>query len=144
MDNIFVLNMCHLRTDSISRCPLISIGIPIIKKRWSHDSLLLAVGISVLVRWCLYIESNPGCYPNLVSSYFLHVCVCVCLKVTTALCCIFWGHDDVIKWKHFPRYWPFVRGIHRSRWIPHIKASDLELWCFLNKRLSKQSWGWWF
>ena len=25
------------------------------------------------------------------------------------------NHDDVIKWKHFPRYWPFVRGIHRSR-----------------------------
>ena len=24
------------------------------------------------------------------------------------------GHDDVIKWKHFPCYWPFVRGIHRS------------------------------
>ena len=24
-------------------------------------------------------------------------------------------HDDVIKWKHFPRYWPFVRGIHRSQ-----------------------------
>ena len=23
-------------------------------------------------------------------------------------------HDDVIKWEHFPRYWPFVRGIHRS------------------------------
>ena len=23
-------------------------------------------------------------------------------------------HYDVIKWKHFPRYWPFVRGIHRS------------------------------
>ena len=23
-------------------------------------------------------------------------------------------HDDAIKWKHFPRYWPFVRGIHRS------------------------------
>ena len=23
-------------------------------------------------------------------------------------------HDDVIKWKHFPRYWPFVQGIHRS------------------------------
>ena len=22
-------------------------------------------------------------------------------------------HDDVIKWKHFPRYWPSVRGIHR-------------------------------
>ena len=24
------------------------------------------------------------------------------------------SHDDVIKWKHFPRYWPFARGIHRS------------------------------
>ena len=23
-------------------------------------------------------------------------------------------HDDVIKWKHFPRYWPFARGFHRS------------------------------
>ena len=23
-------------------------------------------------------------------------------------------HDDVIKWKHFSLYWPFVRGIHRS------------------------------
>ena len=25
-----------------------------------------------------------------------------------------WLNDDVIKWKHFPRDWPFVRGIHRS------------------------------
>ena len=28
-----------------------------------------------------------------------------------------WGpypHDDVIKWKYFPRCWPFLRGIHRS------------------------------
>ena len=44
---------------------------------------------------------------------------------------LFSVHDDVIKWKHFPRYWPFVRGIHRSRWIPHTKASDAELWCLL-------------
>ena len=33
--------------------------------------------------------------------------------------CLYWRlhaftHDYVIKWKHFPRYWPFVRGIHRS------------------------------
>ena len=25
-----------------------------------------------------------------------------------------WLYDDVIKWKHFPRYWLFVRGIYRS------------------------------
>ena len=34
------------------------------------------------------------------------------------------------------------------RWIPCTKASDAELWFFfdlrMNKRLSKQSWGWWF
>ena len=24
------------------------------------------------------------------------------------------AHYDVMKWKHCPRYWPFVRGIHRS------------------------------
>ena len=31
------------------------------------------------------------------------------------------SHDDVIKWKHFPRYWPFVRGIHRLPvHSPHI------------------------
>ena len=24
-------------------------------------------------------------------------------------------HYDVIKWKHFPRYWTFVRGIHQSQ-----------------------------
>ena len=23
-------------------------------------------------------------------------------------------HDDVIKWRHSPGYWPFVRGIHQS------------------------------
>ena len=29
-------------------------------------------------------------------------------------------HDDVIKWKHFPRCWPFLRGIHRpSVNFPH-------------------------
>ena len=22
-------------------------------------------------------------------------------------------HDNVIKWRHFPRYWPFMLGIHR-------------------------------
>ena len=40
-------------------------------------------------------------------------------------------HDDVIKWKHFPCYWPFVRWIHWSPVNSPHKASDVELWCFL-------------
>ena len=40
-------------------------------------------------------------------------------------------YDDVIKWKHFPRYWPFVRGIHWSPVNSPHKARDAKLWCFL-------------
>ena len=36
---------------------------------------------------------------------------------------VYWRiHDDVIKWKHFPRYWPFVRGIHWSPVNPPHKG----------------------
>ena len=31
-------------------------------------------------------------------------------------------HDDVIQWKHFQRYWPFVRGFHRSPVNSHYKG----------------------
>ena len=41
-------------------------------------------------------------------------------------------HDDVIKWKHFPHYWPFVRGIHRSRhkgqWCGSLMFSLICVW----------------
>ena len=53
--------------------------------------------------------------------------------------------DDVIKWKHFPRYWPFVRGIHR--WpvnSPHKGQWRGALTFSLICALSKQWWGWWF
>ena len=58
-------------------------------------------------------------------------------------------HDDVIKWKHFPRYWPFVRGIYRSPLIsPHnrpvARSFDVFFDLRLNKQLNKQSRGWWF
>ena len=37
------------------------------------------------------------------------------LEHLSACCChVLITHDDVMKWKHFPRYWPFVRGVHRS------------------------------
>ena len=58
------------------------------------------------------------------------------------------NHDDVIKWKHLPRYWPFVREFTGHRWIPRTKTSDAELWCFLwtaaEHRLSEHSLGRWF
>ena len=63
---------------------------------------------------------------------------------------IFWNyHDDVIKWKHFPRHWPFVRGIHRwpvnspqkGRWREALMFSLIYAW---TKHLSKQSGCRWF
>ena len=36
------------------------------------------------------------------------------IRGQVGLSCFPHQHDDVIKWKHSPRYWPFVRGIHRS------------------------------
>ena len=63
-------------------------------------------------------------------------------------------HDDVIKWKHFPRYWSFVRGIHRGRihrspgefraHRPVTRSFHVFFDLRLNQRLSKQSWCWWF
>ena len=35
---------------------------------------------------------------------------CGCQHRACKMC----SHDDVIKWRYFPRFWPFVRGIHRS------------------------------
>ena len=45
-------------------------------------------------------------------------------------------HDDVIKWNHFPRYSPFVGGIHRSS-----RSFDVFFDLRLNKRLRKQLYG---
>ena len=58
-------------------------------------------------------------------------------------------HDDVTKRKHFLRYWPFVRGIHWSlvnspHKRPVTRSFDIFFDLRLNKRLSKQSLGWWF
>ena len=48
------------------------------------------------------------------------------------------NNDDVIKWKHFPCYWPFVRGIHRSpvnspSQMPVTRGFDVSLICAWTK-----------
>ena len=79
-------------------------------------------------------------------------CICLCIyKYIDVQTSANLGqvHDDVIKWKHFPRYWPFMWGIHWSPvnsphkgqwrgalmfslicawingWVSNIEASDL-------------------
>ena len=54
------------------------------------------------------------------------------------------SHDDVIKWKHFPRYWPFVRGIHRSPVNSPHKGQWRGALIFSLISAGKQSRRWWF
>ena len=57
-------------------------------------------------------------------------------------------HDDVIKWKHFPRYWPLWGEFTGHRWIPLTKAVARSFDVFFdlrrNKRLNKQLRRHWF
>ena len=59
-------------------------------------------------------------------------------------------HDDVIQWKHFPHYWPFMRGIHPPvisefpSQRPVTQSFDVFFDQHLNKRLGKQSRRRWF
>ena len=57
----------------------------------------------LVIRYC---ELNGNTYLQIVEPQHRHVLGTWSYKYAS--------HDDVIKWKHFPRYWPFVRGIHRS------------------------------
>ena len=78
----------------------------------------------------------------------LHITICdfkrrVC-NFDVTLCSLSL-HDDVIKWKHFPRYWPFVRGINRlpvksphnkGQWRGTLMFSLICAWinCWANNR----------
>ena len=86
----------------------------------SHQKLIKPNIYSPDPRWvpwdpCLLITKIEHSY-SLWS--ILYICVCACVlwlaHMTIWHSVIVCQHDDVIKWKHFPRYWPFVRGIHRS------------------------------
>ena len=68
----------------------------IFEQGWNYHSYY---GTHVLLKICL---NNAGRIDNLLRIMRFHYSY----RTTE--------HNNVIKWKHFPRYWPFVRGIYRS------------------------------
>ena len=58
-----------------------------------------------------------------------------------------WNHDDVIKWKDFPRYWPFVRGKwpapenspHKGQWRRALMFSLIS--ARINRRVNNREAG---
>ena len=107
------------------------------------------MGFPILIRWHIHIESGTWTkWPCVLGICHWFGCERYHQE-----------HDDVIKWKHFPRYWTFVRGIHWSPVKPppppppqhtHTKKRPVTVrfgvlfHLHLNIQLSKQSWGWWF
>ena len=74
--------------------------------RWKHNEF----GVLCLIRVIIYFSdtvSRAHCVLR-AAVYFILNLFTKLLSLSTP------RHDDVIKWKHFPRYWPFVWGIHRS------------------------------
>ena len=103
-------------------------------------------GIAVYIRCAFLLFTNVFHTLNVFLVFLRHKSLTLSYD---SICHLFHMHDNVIKWKHFPRYWPFVRGIQRSSInSPHTGqwrgALVFCLICALNKRLGKQSRGWWF
>ena len=67
----------------------------------------------------MYIHDH-GSRPRKTVDVVLHPCEIqrcfsqTAVEVRAWVCNYILHHNDVVKWKHFPRYWPFVRGIQRS------------------------------
>ena len=97
-----------------------------------------------LISWGLSWWIGARNYPNIFhtfgkKSYFRNADVCeritdsiIVTNSATYTAFVHLTYDDVMKWKHFPRYWPFVRGIHLSPVnSPHIGQWSGDLMFFL-------------
>ena len=79
----------------------------------SHESYNTEVLIASTPSFTLDSKMNEHCF-----RYWLSYCDSIPGHVFNGpadLKLISTTHDDIIKLKHFPCYWPFVRGIHRSQ-----------------------------
>ena len=61
----------------------------------------------------IFFSFDPWVLPQFQLSHSL-VLYRMKFACRTAMTTVYIDHDDVIKWKHFPHHWPFVRGIHQS------------------------------
>ena len=83
------------------------------------------------IMWCVVWKSTAEYMHCLVNAQFrflrvlMRRCFCIHYEVHLENTCLFYNayillwwisgnHYDVIKWKNFPRNWPFMRWIHRS------------------------------
>ena len=70
---------------------------------WRHHDLKVAK--SQEIRWIAFQIQMLQSLIHTIN----HLC-----WILSEICAEYGSHDDLIKLKHFPRYWPFVWGIHWS------------------------------
>ena len=92
----------------MSSWPIISLGW---HYQWDEGQIghvtLVAIAGTIILTPCLWIKSLQPIWRSGID-FVLGFLILKWVAGTWLHC-----HDDVIKWKHFPRYWPFVRGIHQ-------------------------------
>ena len=87
----------------------------LLKKNHLNTTILTTYWDIIIIHQ--YAKQNKthkcGCQQQILSHLLFSKCnpAGFIIRSVPKLC---WFYDDVTKWKHFPRYWPFVRGIHRS------------------------------
>ena len=94
---------------------------------------------AILTHWLIITIEHIIIYPHHACKY----CPLVYLTLDNKT----WTHDDVIKWKHFPRYFlcgEFTGPGEFPTQRPVTRSFDVFFDLRLNKRLSGQSWGWCF
>ena len=121
-----VSNLLSVVSNSI--CKSISAVLGEICLRWAYKSpsMLITVRLLVLVKASI-CQAKRHCLANACPDLCGHVTIinihllyhwcwpntrAPLISATRRLCVV--SHDDVIKWKHFSRYGPFVQGIHWS------------------------------
>ena len=83
---------------------------PIRIRRFQIEVLDHQINCEDVIKWRGYQKSSShnDCHiPQYAWGSRIFV-FCSCIQHVS------FAHYDVSKWKNFPRYWPFVRGIHRS------------------------------
>ena len=93
---------------------------------WSCCNLAPDVKFVFLIK--VFQRGVPRFATNFLATNF-HFDPCILVQ------CLY-HHDDVIKWKKIPRYWPFVRGIcrssvnspHKGKWRGALMFSLIYAW----------------
>ena len=94
---------------------------------YSYAQIVFASVLRIPRLLCFIQIFTLGLKSEVLSQCFIRILILVCCpykvypmlhvhmyKIILCFVLLRLSHDDIIKWKHFPRYWPFVRWIHRS------------------------------